>query len=134
MNQIYYVPAPAAEALSRGLWNLSRPPALQQLGDTQLMFGWVDDLQGNRWLEVKSDFAIIIHPDAELGSIAAILQPWIDRGQLPADTNEVLAALVEAKRGQLLVVWEAFPPLFKDLSKTLEQMVAEGKLAAEENA
>jgi len=131
MNQIYYVPAPAAEALSRGLWNLSRPPELRQPGDTELMFGWVDDLEGNRWLEVKDDFSIIVHPKAELGEIAEILQPWIDGGQLPGNTNEVLAALVETKRGQRLVVWEAFPQLFKDLSKTRAQMVEQGKLAAE---
>jgi len=95
------------------------------------MFGWVDDLEGNRWLEVKDDFSIIVHPKAELGEIAEILQPWIDGGQLPGNTNEVLAALVETKRGQRLVVWEAFPQLFKDLSKTRAQMVEQGKLAAE---
>ena len=60
--------------------------------------------------------------------IAVILQPWVDTGHLPADTNAQLAALIESKRGQQLVVYDAFPQLFKDMSKTLEQMISAGLL------
>jgi hypothetical protein len=48
---------------------------------------------------------------------------------LPADTNTQLAALIESKRGHRLVVYDAFPQPFKDISKTLEQMIAAGLLA-----
>jgi len=125
---IIYVPSSAAEALSRELWALSRPSTISQPGDTEFMFGWIDDVVGQRWIEVHDDFSIIIHPDAELGGIADILQPWIDAGDLPSDTNAQLAAILDSKRGQRLVVYDAFPQLFKDMGKTYEQMVASGLL------
>lgn len=126
---IIYVPSSAAEELSRELWALSRPITISQPGDTEFMFGWIDDVVGQRWIEAHDDFSIIIHPDAELGGIADILQPWIDAGHLPADTNAQLAAFIESKRGQRLVVYDAFPQFFKNMGKTYEQMVAAGLLA-----
>jgi hypothetical protein len=131
MSNIYYIPAPAAEALSKGLWELSRPPALQQNGDTELMFEWIDDSQGNKWIEVKDNFSIIIHPNATLGRIASVLQPWIDSGSLPKETNQNLSSLIEAKRRQRLVVYDAFPPLFKNMAKTFEEMQALGLFPSE---
>lgn len=127
---IYYVPSSAAENLSIALWELSRPASLQQQGDTTMMFGWIDDTQGNRWLEVHDDFSIIIHPEAELGNIAGILQPFIINNQLPIDILDNLNMLVSVSRGKRLIVWDAFPQLFKDLSKTYEQMIEEGKIIA----
>jgi hypothetical protein len=125
---IFYIPSSAAEDLSRALWDLSSPPAIRPVGNTGLMFGWIDDVNGQRWIEVYDDFSIIIHPDAELGGIANILQPWIDAGDLPSDTNAQLAAFIESKRGQRLVVYDAFPQFFKNMGKTYEQMVAAGLL------
>lgn len=93
------------------------------------MFECVLALNGSRWLVVDTVFSIVLHPEAELGSIADILQPWIDAGHLPADTNAQLAALVESLRGQSLVVYDAFPQLFKNMSKTLSEMIAAGLLA-----
>jgi len=126
---IIYIPSSAAKELSEALWELSRPASLQNSGDTTQMFSWVDDVHGKRWIEVYDDFSIIIHPNAELGKIADILQPWIDDGHLPPDTNTSLAALIESKRGQRFVIYDAFPDLFKDMSKTHEEMVADGLLA-----
>ena len=74
--------------------------------------------------------SIPVHADAILDGIGDVLQPWIDAGHLPPDTNTTLAALIESKRGQSLVVYEAFPQFFKDQSKTLEQMISAGWLAA----
>jgi hypothetical protein len=126
---IRFVPSAAAEPLSQALWSLSRPPAIRTEQDTQFLFGWVDALDQTRWLVVDTEYEINVHPDAELGGIADILQPWIDAGHLPADTNTQLAALIESKRGQHLVVYDAFPQLFKDMSKTYAQMIAAGLLA-----
>jgi hypothetical protein len=84
---------------------------------------------GSLWLMVDTTFTIRVHELAVLDGIADILQPWIDDGSLPADTNDVLAAFVESKRGQDLTVYEAFPQLFKDMSLTTAQMIAAGKLA-----
>jgi hypothetical protein len=126
---IHYIPLSAAEDLSRELWAIARPSTIRHDGDTEFMFGWIDDVNGQRWIEVHDDFSIIVHTEAELGGIAAILQPWIDQGHLPSDTNTQLAALIELKRGHRLVVYDAFPQPFKDMAKTHEQMIAAGLLA-----
>jgi hypothetical protein len=124
---IRYVPSSAAEPLSAALWNLASPPGQRAEGATSLMFGWVDDLHGQRWLEVHDDFSIIVHPDAVLGPIASILQPWVGQGLAQADID-ALAALVLASRGQRLTLWDAFPALFKDQSLDLPGMIAAEKL------
>ena len=93
------------------------------------MFSYITDLVGATWLQVITDFAIDVHPEAELDGIADVLQPWVNEGVLPADTIPNLAAFVESKRGQRLIVWDAFPQLFKDQSKTREELVALGILA-----
>lgn len=128
---IRYVPSSQAEPLSDALWALTRPPQVRDPNDTSKMFGWVDDLQtpSQRWLMVDTTFAIRVHENAVIDGIADILQPWIDDGYLPADTNTNLAAFVESKRGQMLTVYDAFPQLFKDMSKTRQEMVDAGLLA-----
>jgi hypothetical protein len=95
---------------------------------------WVEGLEFEldlvcRGLVVDTAYEIRVHPEAELGDIAQILPPWIDAGDAPADTNTQLALLIESKRGQHLVVYDAFPQLFKDMSKTHEQMTVAGLLA-----
>lgn len=122
-----YIPSSVAEELSAELWALSRPDAGAQ--DTRYLFSAITALDGTRWLVALDDYDIYIHPDATLGGIADILQPWIDAGQLPADTNTQLEALIASKRGQRLVVYDAFPDLFKNMSKTYEQMIDAGLLA-----
>lgn len=124
---IRYVPSTAAEDLSRMLWTLADP---QPTRGTTAMFPTVRALDDSLWLQVETTFSVPVHPDAVLDGIADILQPWIDQGHLAADTNTVLAALVEDFRGQRLVVYDAFPDLFKQMSKSYEDMISEGKLAA----
>lgn len=121
-----FVPASAAETLSHALWCLANPAPKD--GDTRYLFPFVDSLDGSRWLEVLTDYNIHVHVDADFMPIAAILQPWIDAGHLPVDTNIQLALLVDANRGGTLVVYDAFPQLFKDMSLTHEQMVQNGLL------
>jgi hypothetical protein len=126
---IRYIPSSVAAELSDALWALSRPPQVRQPQDTRYLFGCVAALDGTRWLEVEDDYQIPIHPQAELGPIADILQMWIDNGQLHADTITNLAALVKLLRGQRLVIWNAFPQFFKDMSKTHQEMIDAGLLA-----
>ena len=118
-----FTPSSAAHSLSEALWALSRPAWVRDVGDTSRLFPFVDALDGSRWLVVDTEYSIRVHPDAELNGIADILQPWIDGGHLPADTNAQLAAFVESKRGQSMVPWDAFPQFFKDLSKNLQSMI-----------
>jgi len=117
------------DKLSRALWSLVRPPHTRSNFDTSEMFSSLTCNDGSVWLQVDTTFDIPVHPEAELDGIADVLQPWVDEGALPADTIPNLAAFVESKRGQRLIVWEAFPQLFKDQSKTREELVALGILA-----
>lgn len=127
---IRYIPSPSAAALTVALWELARPARLQSAADTTGMFGFVDDLQtpSKRWLEVDDTFQIRIHPEAVLGGIGDILQPYIDGGILPADTNTNLASIIIEQRGQLVTVYDLFPSFFKSASKTRAEMVADGWL------
>ena len=127
MNRYRYIPSSAAESLSAALLRLSDPHPEGKV--SQFLFGSVVDLHGEKWLMVDTTLSLPLHAEAELNGIADILQPWIDGGHLPEDTNTTLAALVESKRGQRLVVYDAFPQLFKDMSKTREEMIAAGLLA-----
>lgn len=135
---IVYIPAPSAQPLSDALWGLARPPDVRGAKDTKYLFPWVNALDGSLWLMVDTEYEFNVHAEAVLDGIADILQPFIDAGQLPADTNTVLAALVESKRGRRLAVYEAFPPIFKlkdegnpnGLGRTRTQLVEEGKLNA----
>jgi hypothetical protein len=135
---ILLVPSSAAEPLSQALWGLSRPPHVRQPEDTKYLFGWITAVDGSRWLKVDTERKINVHADAEMNGIADILQPWIAAGHLPADTNTELARLIELKRGDKLVVYDAFPALFKlydaetnptGQGKSYEMMLAAGLLA-----
>jgi hypothetical protein len=129
---IIYIPSSVAESLSSALWALARPLSVQADNFTKYLFGWVDATDNTRWLEVDTECQIRVHADAELGAIADILQPWIGAGDLPADTSTQLAAILDSKRGQRLVVYDAFPQLFKDMGKTYQQMVSAGLLTETE--
>ena len=123
---IVFVPSSVAETLSEALWLLANPYASN--ASTKSMFAVVTDNNGGKWIQAVTDYTIKVHQDAVLNGIADILQPWIDSGHLPAATNDDLAAFVETKRGQSLTVYDAFPPLFKSMAKTREQMEADGLL------
>ncbi len=128
---IRYVPTSGAivcEALTEALWNLARPAAMRTEKDTRRMFASITCTNGSVWLAVNTTFSISVHPEAELNGLADILQPWIESGELPANTNEVLSDFIESKRGGRMITWEAFPDLFKTLSKTREQLVSLGLL------
>ena len=130
--RVIYVPTSGdavCDKLSRALWALARPPQTRSDLDSSDMFAFITCHDGSVWLQVDTTFEIPVHPEAELDGIADVLQPWVDEGVLPSDTIPNLAAFVESKRGQRLTVWEAFPQLFKDQSKTREELVTLGLLA-----
>lgn len=130
---IRYIPSPSAAELTVALWELARPAHLQSESDTEAMFGYVDDLQtpSHRWLQVDTTFQTRIHPEAVLGGIGPILQTYINSSTLPADTNTNLASTIEAQRGQLVTVYDLFPPFFRTASKAHDEMVAAGWLPGE---
>lgn len=125
---IVYVPtsnSDVAAALSDAMWGLSLPLSLRGANVTQRLFGTVVDKDGGSWLAVDTECTILVHPDAELGEIGGIL---LGAGLSQADVDQ-LEALILAMRGQRMVPWDYFPRVFKDASKTRDEMIAAGLLA-----
>lgn len=129
-----FIPSSIADQLSNALWSLSRPDSIRQAQDTQCLFDWITDTQGNGWLVALDDYEIIVSPEAELGDISSILQPWIDQSVLPADTITVLSAIVadHAASGEPLNVYNAIPEYFRTISKSYDEMVIEGKISTDQ--
>jgi len=117
-----------ADKLSNALWSLSRPENIRGADTTQRMFSLITCLNGSVWLQVDTEIDTPVHPLAELGEIEEIMQPWIERGLLPANTNADLEALIVGARGLRLNVYDSFPKLFKDQSKTYEELIKLGLL------
>lgn len=125
-----YIPASGALAMSAALYELHRSAAVRDARDgTTSLYGVREALDKSLWLEVDTELSIRIHPQASLDAVAAVLQPYVDDGRLPAGTLEGLYAYVEANRGLRIVVYEAFPDYFKSLALTEEQMVSQGKFS-----
>lgn len=132
-----FISAADAIAISMALYELHRPAAVRDTRDgTTSLYDVRKALDKSLWLEVDTELSIRIHPQASLDAVAALLQPYVNDGRLPAGTLEGLSAYVEAHRGQKLVVYESFPALFKlkdtdnptGLGRTFEQMIQEKRL------
>jgi len=129
-----FIPAPAARVMSDALWSLSRPAAGRSPKDTQYLFPWRKALDDSRWLEVDTSYQINVHPQADAAAIVMVLQPYEGSGALPAGTLTALSARVKELRGGRMVVYDEFPPLFKQpttehpegVARTLEEMIANG--------
>lgn len=128
---IVHVPSSAAAELSEALWALARPPQVRGVDDTTHLFPWLTATDGSRWLVVETGFSIPVHAAADLGGVADILSPWVGHGITQGDI-EALAGVVEGHRGGRMTPWDFFPELFQGLSKTREEMIDEGLLAAVE--
>jgi hypothetical protein len=126
-----YVPATKAAELSEALFALARPPAVRQAGEvTKAMCAVIQDLDGAAWILINDQKEVRVHEEAELNGIADLLRPWIGHGIEQADID-ALEALVIASRGGRLIVYDAFPQVFKAASRTRAELVAEGKLEPE---
>lgn len=126
---ILYIPASEAPLITVALWHLAKPAALRTPQDTSAMFSVKEALDKSQWLEVETTFEIALHPQAELGEIVEILQPYEGNGSLPAGTVAELTAYIEANRGRRITVYDAFPNYFKGVAQTEEQMIAAALLA-----
>lgn len=129
---IVFIPSSPAEALTAALWELSDPtPTRGTVG----LFGVEIAMDDSKWLRVPMDASIPIHENAELNGIADLLRPWVGHGILQSDIDR-LEELVLENRGKRLVVYRAFPPIFKlrdagnpnGLGRTRAQLIEEGKL------
>jgi len=128
---IRYIPVlnpVAAEKLSRSLWALSRPVAVQQSDVTKRLFSTITALDGSIWLKTETDATLPVHQLSELGGIAEVVQPLITAEQLPADTITKLSSAITAAKGSSLNIYGILPAFFKDRSKTHQEMLALGLL------
>ena len=120
-----YIPtsgAPAAQALSEGLWGLTVPPQYLNGNQTRALFGSVTMRDGSVWLACDTEFTIPVHQDAAVDPIAEILEPFIDLGAIDYPDIIELFDLIEVTRGQELNVWESFPQYWMDLGKTQSEL------------
>ncbi|MHB1082577.1 MAG: hypothetical protein ACYC67_24505 [Prosthecobacter sp.] len=133
-----FISAADAIAMSMALYELHRPAAVRDARDgTTSLYGVREALDKSLWLEVDTELSIRIHPQASLDAVAALLQPYVNDGRLPAGTMEALAQRVEALRGGRMVVYDEFPALFKladagnptGLGRTEQMMIDAGLLA-----
>lgn len=123
-----FLPSTSAVALSRALFQLSKPAGVSMIGRTTHRFGWKDDVHGARWILWDDECVSFIHPQCSLSELVEILQPFVGSGQLSADALSDLQRIVDEHRGQSLRLWEAVPQLFKDMSKTHAETITAGLL------
>lgn len=131
-------PASRAAELTARLWALSDPNPTR---GTDSLFPIVLLNDGTTCWEVDTEYSLPILEDAELNGIADLLRPWVGHGILQSDIDR-LEELVLENRGKRLVVYRAFPPIFKlrdagnpsGLGRTRAQLIEEGKLNAPSTA
>lgn len=119
---IVYIPGARVREMSELLW--------RQLGADRdgSMFPVKTMTDGSTWMMVETTASIAVSQYAELDGMADLLQPYVDAGELPASALTDLDALIQSKRGQMLVLWEAFPALFQNAAQTGAQLGAAGLL------
>lgn len=112
-----------AQQLSEALWELGVPKSKRGKWETKSLFGVRKMKDGSKWLCVNTEVKVKVDVDAELGGVESVLRPWEVSGKLQSGTIDGLKALVEVMRGEWLTVWLAFPMLFREMSKTKEELV-----------
>lgn len=130
---IVFIPSPSALELSAALWDLARPPAVRETGDTSALFDSLIDTQGVRHLVVDTTFEMPIHQQADAAPVAAILQPYETAGHLPNGTVAALVAAIEAAKNTTVVVYDLFPAYFKSLALDFDGMIQSGKIDPRES-
>lgn len=126
-----FIPAAAGARLGEALQGLSRPLEVRMAGEvTTAMCAVRTDLKGDTWIELDDQREVYVNPQATLGEISQILQPFVDAGEVPPDTIMQLQALVDASRGTCIQIYPRFPQRFRDASLDYDQMIAAGRLAS----
>lgn len=125
-------PSSRADELTAMLWELSDSDPTR---GTDSLFPVVTLKNKTTCLEVDTEAQIPILKDADLTKILNLLAPWVRHGIEQTDIDQ-LKELVAESGGQMLVVYQAFPALFKlkdennptGLGRTRAQLLEEGKL------
>lgn len=69
-----YTPTERAEAISAGLWDVTRPPLVRSPLDTVYMFAWkTHPVTGECVLIADLDYVIPVHPQKSLASLLAVM-------------------------------------------------------------
>jgi hypothetical protein len=124
-----YVPvtggSSTAETLSVALWALHRTPEQLATEATARCFDIVTALDASVWLCCDTELTVPVHESAEIDGIAPIL---LGAG-LPQSEVDVVEAAIIAARGGEMNLWQHFPEIFKNASKSREDMENENLLA-----
>lgn len=123
----YFYPATstnAARALSEAIWTLCLPVAERQQNDTSRAFDVIQGANGTPYVNIPDDFVAVIHPEASMDAVAAVLQPFETAGHIPAGTVQDLRDWVEQTRAlpnwqdRQFVPWQKFPAYFQEMAVT----------------
>lgn len=121
---IHYVPVTGgpstAETLSVAMWQLHRTPEQIATEATARCFEVIAALDGSTWLVCDDELTVAVHAQAEIDGIAPIL---LGAGLPQSEVDAVEAAIIAARGGEMNL-WQHFPQLFKDASKTRAEMEA----------
>lgn len=64
----------AARNLSAALWDLASPPNLRQPDNTTIYFcGWEQDVNNQWYLQLLSDYTLLIHPGITQAMLDAVV-------------------------------------------------------------
>ncbi len=133
---IRYIPVlnpAAAEKLSRSLWALSRPVAVQSSDVTKRLFSFITATDGTIWLQTETTATLPIHQLAELTGVLEVMQPLIDGGQIPPTAPTNLTSAITAAKGTSLNIYGILPLFFTSRSKTREELISLGLLTIPTN-
>lgn len=123
----YFYPASsssAARALSEAIWSLCLPVSERQDGDTMRAFEIMQGANGIPYVNIPDDFTAVMHPEASMDPVAAVLQPFETAGHIPAGTVADMRAWVESTRvlpdwqDRQFVPWDKFPAYFQSQAVT----------------
>lgn len=117
-----------ADLLSRRLFELSRPQALECKGctTTHLLSWIVHPVSGSVMMEIPEGYNMPVHQIADGETVRPIVQPFVTAGKVTKSEVDGLVALVRTKIGERLAVWDIIPNFWKEMNQTREQLVADG--------
>lgn len=115
------------DSLVRAAFYLTKPEPFMEPGDVSSQVGSViKHISLDRYAWRFTDDNLLLHPEASVNTLDAILQSLADAGAIqPSEIIETQNS-IEAKKGQDATIPEILPKSLSGKTKTFEQMQQEG--------
>lgn len=115
------------DSLVRAAFYLTKPESFMEPGDVSSQVGSViKHISLDMYAWRFTDDNLLIHPEASVNTLDAILQSLADVGAIqPSEIIETQNS-IEAKKGQDATILEIMPKSLSGKTKTFEQMQQEG--------